>query len=70
MVSVDHSAAGDVDCHSAADTLGTAGLGCAEGTDHDFPDWVVLGTSAGSFAEDWCTDECCFQRSVPEASSS
>ena len=39
MVSADHSAAEDVDCHSAAS------FGCAEGTDHDSTDWMVLGTS-------------------------
>ena len=51
MVSTDHSAAGDVDCYFAADTMDAAGSGCAEDTDHDSPDWVVLGTSAGSLAE-------------------
>ena len=51
VVSADHSAAGEVDCHSAA------GLGCAEGTDHDSTDWVILGTSARSLAEDWCADK-------------
>ena len=34
------------DCHSAAGTVDVAGLGCAEGTDHDSIDWVVPGTSA------------------------
>ena len=70
MVSTDHSAAGDVDCHSSADTVDAAGSGCAEGTDHDSIDWVVPGTSAGSLAEGWWADEYCFQRPVPEASSS
>ena len=51
MVSADHSAAGDVDCHS------TTGSGCAEGTDHDSTNWVVPGISAGSLAKDWCVDE-------------
>ena len=32
---LDHSATGDMDCHSAT------GSGCAEGTDHDSIDWVV-----------------------------
>ena len=50
MVSANHSVAEDVDYQSAA------GLGCAEGTDHDSTDWVVPKTSAGSLAEDWCTD--------------
>ena len=54
VVSADHSAAKDVDCHSAA------GSGCAEGTDHDSTEWVVPGTSARSLAEDWCMDEYCF----------
>ena len=44
-MSADHSAAGDVDCHSTADTVGVAGLGCAEDTDHDSTDWVVPETS-------------------------
>ena len=57
MVSADHSAVGDIDCHSAADTVGFADSGCAKGTDHDSPDWVVPGTSAGNLAEDWCVDE-------------
>ena len=64
MVSADHSAAEDVDCHSAA------GSGCARGTDHDSTDWVVPKTSAGSLAMDWCADGYYFQRRVPEASSS
>ena len=51
VVSADHSTAEDVDCHSAA------GYVCAEGTNHDSTDWVVLGTSAGSPAEGWCADE-------------
>ena len=46
MVSADHYAAEDVDCHSAA------GSGCAEGTNHDSTDWVVPDTFAGSLAED------------------
>ena len=70
MVSADHSAAGGVDCHSAVGMVDVAGSGCAKGTDHDSPDWVVLGTSARNLAEDWCADEYCFQRPVPEASSS
>ena len=53
VVSADHSADEDIDCHSAA------GSGCAEGTDHDSTNWVVLGTSAGSLAEDWYTDKYC-----------
>ena len=53
MVSADHSAAEDVDCHFVA------GSGCAEGTDHDSTDWVVPGTSVGSLAEGWCVDEYC-----------
>ena len=69
-MSVDHSAEGDVDCHSIAGTIDTAGLGCVEGTDHDSPDWVVLGTFAGSLTVGWCTDEYYSQRPVPEASSS
>ena len=56
MVSADHSAVGDIDCHSAADTVDAAGSGCAEDTDHGSPDWVVPGTSAGSLAECWCVD--------------
>ena len=51
MVSANHSVAEDVDYQSAA------GLGCAEGTDHDSTDWVVPKTSAGSLAEDWYVDE-------------
>ena len=64
MVSAGHSAARDIDCHSAA------GLGCAEGTDHDSTNWVVPGTSAGNLVEDLCADEYYFQMPVPEASSS
>ena len=60
MVSTGHSAAGDIDCHSAAGMVDVAGSGCAEGTDHDFTNWVVPSTSAGSLAEDWCADEYCF----------
>jgi len=70
MVSAGHSTAGDIDCHSAANTVDVAGSGCAEGTDHDSTDWVVPGTSVGSLAEGWCTDKYCFQRPIPEASSS
>ena len=51
VVSADHSAAEDVDCHSAA------GSGCAEGTDHDSTDWVVTEICAGSLAEDWYVDK-------------
>ena len=69
-VSAGHSVVGDVDFHSAADTVDVAGSGYAEDTDHDFTDWVVPGTSAGSLAEGWCADEYYFQRPVPEASSS
>ena len=47
MVSVDHSAAEDVDWHSAA------GSGCAEGTNHDSTDYWVPETSVGNLAEDW-----------------
>ena len=64
MVSADHSAAKDVDWHSAA------GSGCAGGTGHDSTDWVVPETSTGSLAKDWCVDESYFQRPIPEASSS
>ena len=53
VVSADHSATEDVDCHSAADS------GCAEGTDHDSTDWVVPRTSTRNLAEDWYTDEYC-----------
>ena len=67
-MSADHSAAGDVDCHSAADTMNAAGSGCAEGTDHDSTDWVVLGTSTRSLAKSWCVDE--YYSHVLEASSS
>ena len=70
VVFVGHSTARDVDFHSAADTVDAAGLGCAEGTDHDSTDWVVPGTSARSLAVDWCTDEYYSQRHIPEASSS
>ena len=70
MVSASHSAAGGVDCHSAVDTVDVVGSGCAEGTDHDSTDWVVPGTSAGSLVEGWCADKYCFQRPIPEASSS
>ena len=51
VVSVDHSAAEDVDWHSAA------GSGGAEDTDHDSTDWVVPETSTESLAEDWYVDE-------------
>ena len=51
MVSADHSVAEDVDWHSAT------GFGCAEDTDHDSTDWVVLGTSIESLAEGWYMDE-------------
>ena len=64
VVFAGHSATRGVDCHSEA------GLGCAEGTDHDSTDWVVHGTSAGSLVEDWYADEYCSQRPIPEASSS
>ena len=57
MVSASHSAAGDVDCHSAASTVDTASSGCADDTDHDSTDWVVPRTSAGSLAKDWYMDE-------------
>ena len=53
VVSIDHSAAEDVDCRSAASS------GCAEGTDHDSTDWVVSGTSAASPAQGWCVDKYC-----------
>ena len=69
MVSADHSTAGDVDFNSVADTVDAVGLGCAEDTDHDSTDWVVLVTSTGSLAEGWCADEYCFKRPVSEASS-
>ena len=64
MVSADHSAIEDVDCQPAA------GSGCAEDTNHDSTDWVVLETSARSLIEDWYVNEYYFQRPVPEASSS
>ena len=70
LVSTDHSTAGDVDRYSAVGTVDAAGLGCAEDTDHDSPDWVVLGTSVGSLAEGWCADEYYFQRPIAEAASS
>ena len=70
VVSAGHSAAGDVDWHSVAGAMDAAGSGCAEGTDHDSPNFVVLGTSAGSLAGGWCVDEYYSQRPVPEASSS
>ena len=60
MVSADHSAAGDVGFHSVADTVGVAGLGCTEGTNHDSPNWVVPGTSTESLAKGWCMNEYCF----------
>ena len=60
VVFAGHSAAGDVDFHSATDTVDAAGLGCTKDTDHDSTDWVVPGTSAGSLVEGWCTDEYCF----------
>ena len=69
MVSTDHSAAEDVDCHSAAGMVDVAGSGCAEGTGHDSPDWVVLGTSIGSLAEGWCMDEYYSQRPIPKVLS-
>ena len=53
MVSASHSAAGDVDFHSAVVTVDIAGSGCTEDTDHDSTDLVLPGTSAGSLAEDW-----------------
>ena len=70
VVSTGHSAAGDVDFHSATSMVDAAGTDCAESPDHDSTDWVVPSTSAGSLAEGWCADEYCFQRHVPEASSS
>ena len=51
VVTAGHSTARDVDCHSTAGMVDAAGLGCTEGTDHDFTAWVVPGTSAGSLAE-------------------
>ena len=60
VVSAGHSAAGDIDFHSAADTMDAASSGCAEDTNHDSTDCVVPGTSTGSLAEGWCMDECCF----------
>ena len=51
VASANHSAAEDVDWHSAA------GSGCAGGTSHDSTDWVVPKTSAGSLAEGWCVDK-------------
>ena len=70
VVSARYSAARGVDCHSAAGTVDVVGSGCAEDTDHDFPDWVVLGTSVGNLAKGWCAYEYYFQRPIPEASSS
>ena len=70
VVSTDHSAAEDVDCHSIAGTVDATGTDCAEGTDHDSTDWMVPGTSAGNLAEDWCMDGYYFHRPIPEASSS
>jgi hypothetical protein len=64
MVSADHSASEDVDCHSATSSS------CTRGTGHDSTDWVVPETFAGSLAEDWCADEYDSQRPIPEASSS
>ena len=46
--------------HSAVGMVDVAGSGCAEDTGHDSTDWVVPGTSTGSLAEGWCTDEYCF----------
>ena len=60
MVSTGHSAAGDVDFHSVADTVDAAGSSCVEDTNHDSIDWVIPGTSVGSLAEGWCADEYCF----------
>ena len=57
MVSAGHSTAGDIDCNSAAGMVDVASLGCAKDTNHDSPNLVVLGTSVGSLAVDWCTDE-------------
>ena len=53
MVSADHSAAEDVDCHSAAGIVDATGSGCAEGTNHDSTDYWVPETSVGNLAEDW-----------------
>ena len=53
MVSADHSAAEDVDWHSAT------GSGCAGGTDHGSTDWVVPEISIGNLAKDWYADEYC-----------
>ena len=41
VVFADHSAAEDIDCHSAAGMMDAAGTDCAEGTDHDSTDFVV-----------------------------
>ena len=60
VVSAGHSAAWDIDFHSATDTVDAAGLCCAEDTDHDSTDWVVPSTFARSLAEGWCADEYCF----------
>ena len=60
VVSAGHSAAEDVDWHSAVDIVDTVGSGCAEGTDHDSTDWVVHGTSTRNLAKGWCADEYCF----------
>ena len=38
VVSAVHSAAEDVDCHSATGMVDVAGSDCTEGTDHDSPD--------------------------------
>jgi len=60
VVSAGHSTAGDIDCNSAAGMVDVASLGCAKDTNHDSPNLVVLGTSAGSLAEDWYVDGYCF----------
>ena len=64
MVSTGHSAAGGVDCHSAAGTVDAAGSGC------DSTDYVAPSASTGSFVADWCTDEYYSHRPIPKASSS
>ena len=64
MVSANHSAAEDVDCHSAV------GSDCTEDTDHNSTNWVDPSTSTRSLVEGGCADEYYSQRPVPKASSS
>ena len=57
------SAAESAGCHSVAGTEAVVDLGC------DSTDKMVPGTSAESLVVGWNAGGCCFQRSVPEASS-